>query len=265
MSPKAAPPADICSTVCSEVPGGVSAAGGCSASARCASAACCRSAARAASTAASRRCISSTAACAAAALRCSFWSAVCSVRLLELFCLEALPAVAGCVPPGFVPGGVAAVPPCWPPVSVSIKRCESLSNVDLLPSNDSNPLQSMQNRHHQLLRSDEPDPAANCSRTGSGYSCFFDLVVPPVQRRTNAACASIIWCALSCQSFTNSWPTCAPVPGSGLKLISLAILNQPCQSSRSASAQFCSCSRPSRASSRNSSGVPLALARASVH
>src|SRR5256886_6130406 len=103
------------------------------------------------------------------------------------------------------------------------------------------------------------------SKDGPGYSCFLVLVVPPVQRRTSAAWASIILCVLSCQSCTRSLPACAPAPGSGLKLMSLTMLNQPCQSSRSASAQFCNCSRPLRASSRSSSGVPLALARVSVH
>src|SRR5437879_576888 len=103
------------------------------------------------------------------------------------------------------------------------------------------------------------------SKDGPGYSCFLVLVVPPVQRRTSDACASIILCALSCQSCTRSLPACAPAPGSGLKLMSLTMLNQPCQSSRSASPQFCNCSRPLWASSRSSSGVPLALARVSVH
>src|SRR6266516_4820018 len=89
--------------------------------------------------------------------------------------------------------------------------------------------------------------------------------MPVVQRRTIAACASIILCVLSCQSCTRSLPACAPAPGSGLKLISRTILNQPCQRSRSASAQCCNCSRPLLASSCSSSGVPLALARVSVH
>src|SRR6266851_2432489 len=113
--------------------------------------------------------------------------------------------------------------------------------------------------------SDEPDPAANSSRTRPGYSCFFVLVAPPVQRWTSAACASIILCALSCQSCNRSLPVCAPAPGSGLKLMFLTILNQPCPSSRSASDQCCNCSRSLRASSRSSSGVPLALARVSVN
>src|SRR5438132_8622177 len=97
------------------------------------------------------------------------------------------------------------------------------------------------------------------------YSCFFVLVVPPDQRRTSAACASIILRALSCQSCTRSLPACAPAPGSGLKLRCLTMLNQLCQSSRSASAQCCTCSCSLRASSRSSSGVPLALARVSIN
>src|SRR6266446_8355911 len=113
--------------------------------------------------------------------------------------------------------------------------------------------------------SDEPDSAANSSKTRPGYSCFFVLVVPPVQLRTSDACASIILCALSCQSCTRSLPACAPAPGSGLKLMFLTMLNQLCQSSRSASAQCCTCSRSWRASSRSSSGVPLALARVSIN
>src|SRR5229473_6495925 len=123
----------------------------------------------------------------------------------------------------------------------------------------------MQSLHNQLSTSDEPDSAANSSSTQPGYSCFFVLVVPPVQRRTSAACASIILCALSCQSCTMSLPACAPAPGSGLKLMCLAMLNQPCQRSRSASAHCCNCSRPLLVRSRSSSGVPLALARVSVH
>src|SRR5260370_23490482 len=123
----------------------------------------------------------------------------------------------------------------------------------------------MQSLHNQLSTSDEPDSAANSSSTQPGYSCFFVLVMPPVQRRTSDACASIILCALSCQSCSRSLPACAPAPGSGLKLMSLTMLNQPCQSSRSASAQCCNCSCPLRASSRSSSGVPLALARVSVN
>src|SRR6266702_7832832 len=123
----------------------------------------------------------------------------------------------------------------------------------------------MQSRHNQLPTSDEPDPAANSSRTRPDYSCFLVPEMPPVQRWTSAAWASIILCALSCQSCTRSLPDCAPAPGSGRKLISRTALNQPCQRSRSASVQCCNCSRPSRASSRSSSGVPLALARASVH
>src|SRR5207244_2263176 len=86
------------------------------------------------------------------------------------------------------------------------------------PSFDSNPLESMQSRHNQLPTSDEPDPAANSSRARPGYSCFLVPEMPPVQRRTSAACASIILCALSCQSCTRSLPDCAPAPGSGLKL-----------------------------------------------
>src|SRR5438876_486994 len=123
----------------------------------------------------------------------------------------------------------------------------------------------MQSRHNQLPTSGEPDPAANSSRTRPGYPCFFVPEMPPVQRRTSDACASIILFALSCQSCTRFLPACAPAPGSGLKLISLTMLNQPCQSSRSASAHCCTCSRSLRASSRNSSGVPLALARVSVN
>src|SRR6266478_2445992 len=123
----------------------------------------------------------------------------------------------------------------------------------------------MQSLHNQLSTSDEPDSAANSSKTRPGYSCFFVLVVPPVQLRTSDACASIILCALSCQSCTRSLPACAPAPGSGLKLICLAMLNQPCQRSRSASAHCCNCSCPLLARSRSSSGVPLALARVSVH
>src|SRR5438874_6629215 len=123
----------------------------------------------------------------------------------------------------------------------------------------------MQSRHHQLPRSDEPDPAENCSRTGSDYSCFFVPVVLPVQRRTSEAWASIILCAPSCQSCTMSLPACAPAPGSGLKLMCLTMLNQPCQSSRSASVQFCNCSRPLWANSRSFSGFPLSLARVSVN
>ena len=95
----------------------------------------------------------------------------------------------------------------------------------------------MQSRHNQLPTSGEPDPAANSSRTRPAYPCFFVAEMPPVQRRTSDACASIILCALSCQSCTRSLPACAPAPGSGLKLMSLTMLNQPCQSSRSASAQ----------------------------
>src|SRR5258708_18714279 len=106
---------------------------------------------------------------------------------------------------------------------------------------------------------------AQFSWSGPGYPCFFVPEISPVQRRTSAACASIILFALSCQSCTRFLPACAPAPGSGLKLISLTMLNQPCQSSRSASAHCCTCSRSLRASSRNSSGVPLALARVSVN
>src|SRR6266446_3159744 len=113
--------------------------------------------------------------------------------------------------------------------------------------------------------SDEPDSAANSSKTRPGYSCFFVLVVPPVQLRTSDACASIILCAVSCQSCTRSLPACAPAPGSGLKLISRTAVNQLCQRSRSTSVQCCNCSRPSCVSLRISSGVPLALARVSVH
>src|SRR5437763_3818632 len=43
------------------------------------------------------------------------------------------------------------------------------------------------------------------------------------------------------------------------------MLNQPCQRSHSASVQCCNSSRPLRARSRSSSGVPLALATVSVH
>src|SRR5207237_2030953 len=133
------------------------------------------------------------------------------------------------------------------------------------PSFNSHSLESMQSRHNQLPTSGEPDPAANSSRTRPAYPCFFVAEMPPVQRQTSAACASIILCALSCQSCTRSLPACAPAPVSGLPLLPLTMLNQPCQSSRSASAQCCNCSRPLRASSRSSSGVPLALARVSVH
>src|SRR5260370_3614676 len=108
-----------------------------------------------------------------------------------------------------------------------MKRCESVSKVVLL-SSDSNPLESMQSLHNQLSTSDEPDSAANSSSTQPGYSCFFVAEMPPVQRRTSDACASIILCALSCQSCTRSLPACAP--GSGLKLMSLTMLNQLCQS-----------------------------------
>src|SRR5207237_2588241 len=133
------------------------------------------------------------------------------------------------------------------------------------PSFNSHSLESMQSRHNQLPTSGEPDPAANSSRTRPAYPCFFVAEMPPVQRQTSDACASIILCALSCQSCTRSLPACAPAPGSGRKLISRTELNQPCQRSRSASVQCCNCSRPSRASARSSSGVPLALARVSVN
>src|SRR5260370_5542217 len=145
-----------------------------------------------------------------------------------------------------------------------MKRCESVSKVVLL-SSDSNPLESMQSLHNQLSTSDEPDSAANSSSTQPASSCSFVRVVSPVQRRTSDACASIILCSLSCQSCTRSLPACAPAPDSGLKLMCLAMLNQPCQRSRSASAHCCNCSRPLLARSRSSSGVPLALARVSVH
>src|SRR5205823_9998875 len=60
-------------------------------------------------------------------------------------------------------------------------------------------------------------------------------------------------------------PACTLVPGSTLKLMSLTILNQFCQSCRSTSIQRSSCSCPCRARSCSSRGTSLVLAKVPVH